>query len=74
MKWVPHNEIDWLDSRYNQFNIDTRDFHVIGGVGEQHKDWETIKKYPRFFLHHRKLKNWSIVYMLKVAEKVSGDA
>ena len=49
MKWVPHNEIDWLDSRYNQFNIDTRDFHVIGGVGEQHKDWETIKKYPRFF-------------------------
>jgi hypothetical protein len=57
MDWLPHSDINWLDNQFNRFNIDTRDFHV-GQLfkEERHKDFETLKKYPRFFFTGEELK------------------
>ena len=57
MDWLPHSDINWLDKDFNQFNIDTRDFHV-GQLfkEERHKDFETLKKYLRFFFTGEELK------------------
>jgi hypothetical protein len=57
MDWLPHSDINWLDKDYNQFNIDTRDFHASRLFKEErHKDFETLKKYPRFFFTGEELK------------------
>lgn len=49
-EWVFFREIDWDCPKNNQFNVDTRDFHVGYRWDEPHKDYDTLKKYPHFFL------------------------
>jgi hypothetical protein len=47
--WIPYQELDWLDEKFNVFSIDTRDFHAGYRFVERHDDFDTIKKYPDFF-------------------------
>jgi hypothetical protein len=50
--WVSFKDIEWSDSNYNKFNIDTRDFHVGYLLSEQHPDTEFLhKKYKSDFFH-----------------------
>lgn len=49
-EWVHFSKIDWDCENFNQFNIDTRDFHVGYRFEDKpHKDMATFKKYPEFF-------------------------
>ncbi len=49
-EWVFFREIDWLCSKNNRFNVDTRDFHCgYFWDEEDHKDITTLKNYPHFF-------------------------
>ena len=56
-EWVFFEEIDWDCPNNNQFNVDTRDFHVGYKWSEPHKDFNTLKKYPHFFLSLTELKD-----------------
>lgn len=48
--WPHFKEIDWDCPDFNQFNLDTRDFHCGYRKDNGHKDFETLKKYgKRFF-------------------------
>lgn len=49
-EWVFFKDIDWECPKNNQFNVDTRDFHVGYRWNDAHKDYDTLKKYPHFFL------------------------
>jgi hypothetical protein len=56
-EWVFFKDIDWNCQKNNNFNIDTRDFHVGYNFNEKpHKDWLTISKYNHFFLTENELK------------------
>jgi hypothetical protein len=56
-EWVFYQEIDWNDSNFNIFNVDTRDFHCGYTFRDTlHKDFETLKKYPHFFYTEVELK------------------
>ena len=49
-EWIFYTKLDFNCPKNNRFNIDTRDFHAgYNFQPENHKDWETIKKYPHFF-------------------------
>jgi hypothetical protein len=55
-EWVFFKDIDWDCPNNNQFNIDTRDFHVGYKWNEKpHKDFDTIKKYTDFFFTKNEL-------------------
>jgi hypothetical protein len=55
-EWVPFQEIDWDCPNNNVFWIDTRDFHAgYRWQDEPHKDFDKLKKYPRFFFTKEKL-------------------
>lgn len=56
-EWVFYKEIDWNDTKYNQFNIDTRDFYCGYTQSESHHDIKTLEKYPAFFFTEDELKN-----------------
>lgn len=56
-KWVFFKDIDWNCPKNNQFNVDTRDFHVgYTFTDEPHKDWSIISRYDRFFFTEPQLK------------------
>lgn len=49
-EWIPFQELEWDDPKYNVFSIDTRDFHACYRWEEKpRKDLSTLKKYPDFF-------------------------
>lgn len=49
-RFIFYKKVDFNNENYNVFSLDTRDFHVASTYSkENHKDWETIKKYPHFF-------------------------
>jgi hypothetical protein len=48
-EWVFYKEIEWDDKKYNQFNVDTRDFHCGYTQSPPHEDIKTLEKYPAFF-------------------------
>lgn len=55
-EWVFFKDIEWNDPKFNQFNVDTRDFHVgYRKEDKYHPDWEIIKKYDKFFLTSEEL-------------------
>lgn len=57
-EWVFFQDIDWNDPSFNQFNVDTRDFHTgYRWVDVAHKDWNTISKYPDFFFKEDEIKS-----------------
>lgn len=49
-KWVFFEQVDFLCTENNRFNIDTRDFHCGYFYSDDaHPDIETISKYDKFF-------------------------
>ena len=49
-EWVFFQDIDWNCPKNNQFNVDTRDFHVGYHFEKNpHKDMDTLKNYPDFW-------------------------
>ena len=51
-EWIPFQQIDWNNSSFNKFNIDTRDFHVLANVSDPHPDEGYLhSKYPDSFFH-----------------------
>lgn len=66
-EWIPFQEIDWADPKNNTFWIDTRDFHAgYGWRDEPHSDFDTLKKYPRFF--------WTKEDLVKLLERYFTEA
>jgi len=56
-RWVFFKDIEWDDPKFNQFNVDTRDFHVGYREIKGHPDFNTLKNYPaRFFISLEELK------------------
>ena len=57
-EWVHFKQIEWNDLKYNNFNVDTRDFHVGYRLAEPHPDVEFLhSKYKNdFFLTEDELK------------------
>ena len=56
-QWIPFQDIDWNDEKFNRFNLDTRDF-CCGYFWDNkpHKDIKTLNKHPYFFLTEEELK------------------
>jgi hypothetical protein len=55
-EWVFFRDIDWNCPNNNVFSVDTRDFYC-GYIFKDipHDDFDTLKKYPDFFLTQEEL-------------------
>lgn len=49
-EWIYFKKIDWKDSKFNKFSIDTRDFHC-GYTNDLHPDYHTLVKFKERFFH-----------------------
>ena len=56
--WIPYNELNFSDPKFNVFSIDTRDFYAGYRWDDKgHRDYNTLKKYPHFFHTEQEVKN-----------------
>jgi len=56
-QWIPFQELEWDDKKFNLFNIDTRDFHAGYQKVDDHKDFKKLSKYPNMFLTEQEVKD-----------------
>jgi hypothetical protein len=71
-EWIPYQELDFDDEKFNVFSIDTRDFHAgYTFKKEPHPSIETLIKYKKRFFN---TKEDVISYLNRIYDESGGKA